>query len=70
MDFKRREEIISKDVMTVAEVSELLACDKSMASRVINDIKDALAKEGIEPRIKQRGKLHTQDYMDYFRIQR
>lgn len=70
MTYKRREEILSKDVMGVDEVCDLMGCDKSTASRIMTEIKTKLSKEGIEPRISQRGKLHTQDYMDYFRISR
>lgn len=70
MTYKRREEILSKDVMSVDEVCDLMGCDKSTASRIMTEIKTKLSKEGIEPRIKNRGKLHTQDYMDYFRISR
>lgn len=70
MDFKRREEITSKDVMTIDEICELMGYTKSQASTIINKIKNKLAKEGIEPRLNERGKIHTQDYLDYFRLTR
>ena len=70
MDFKRRDEIISKDVMTIDEICELMGYTKSQASNVITKIKNKLAKEGVEPRLNERGKIHTQDYLDYFRLTR
>lgn len=70
MTFARREEILSKDVMGIDEVCDLMGCDKSTASRIVNEIKNALSKKGIEPRIQARGKLHTQDYLDYYRLTR
>ena len=70
MDFKRREEITSKDVMTIDEICELMCCTKSQASTIITEIKNKLAKEGVEPRLNIRGKIHTQDYLDFFRLTR
>lgn len=70
MDFKRRDEIISKDVMTIDEICELMCCTKSQASTIINEIKNNLAKKGVEPRLNTRGKIHTQDYLDFYRLTR
>lgn len=70
MDFKRREEILSEDVITIDEICELMCCSKSQASRIITEIKNALAKKGVEPRLNRRGMVHTQDYLDYFRLTR
>lgn len=70
MDLKRREEITSKDVMTIDEICELMCCTKSQASTIITEIKNHLAKEGVEPRLNTRGKIHTQDYLDFYRLTR
>lgn len=70
MTYSEREEIMSKDVMTGADIQKLQGCNASQASRIITDIKYAIEKRGDKPRINQRGKLHTQDYLDFYRLER
>lgn len=70
MTYSEREEIMSKDVMTGADIQKLQGCNASQASRIITDIKYVIEKRGGKPRINQRGKLHTQDYCDYYNIKR
>ena len=70
MTYTEREEIMSKDVMTGADIQKLQGCNASQASRIITDIKYVIEKRGGKPRIDQRGKLHTQDYCDYYNIKR
>lgn len=65
-----REAIMSKDVMTGADIQKLQGCNASQASRIITDIKYVIEKRGDKPRINQRGKLHTQDYLDFYRLER
>ena len=70
MTYSEREEIMSRDVMTGADIQKLQGCNASQASRIITDIKYVIEKRGDKPRIDQRGKLHTQDYLDFYRLER
>lgn len=70
MTYTEREAIMSKDVMTGADIQKLQGCNASQASRIITDIKYVIEKRGDKPRINQRGKLHTQDYLDFYRLER
>lgn len=64
MNWEEREKIFSKDVITLEEFMKLLDLDKSSASILMNDIKKSLKR----PRIIQRGKLHVQDYLDFYHL--
>lgn len=70
MTYTEREAIMSKDVMTGADIQKLQGCNASQASRIITDIKYVIEKRGDKPRINQRGKLHTQDYCEFYKIAR
>ncbi len=70
MTYTEREAIMSKDVMTGADIQKLQGCNPTQASRILTDIKDVIRLRGGKPRIDQRGKLHTQDYCDYYNIKR
>lgn len=70
MTYTEREEIMSKDVMTTAELARLLDCNIATASMTLGDIKSSIVRNGEKPRIDARGKLHVQDYCDYYRIKR
>ena len=64
MDYKRREEIFSKDHITTGELQELLGfknlCEaSSMMTRIRLKVGDRL---GI------KGRIHTEDYFAYFGI--
>lgn len=64
MDYKRREEIFSKDHITTKEIQELLGFKtlgeaSSMMTKIRLKVGDRL---GI------RGRIHTEDYFAYFGI--
>lgn len=64
MDYKRREEIFSKDHITTQELQELLGFKtlgeaSSMMTKIRLKVGDRL---GI------RGRIHTEDYFEYFGI--
>ena len=64
MDYKRREEIFSKDYITTHEIQELLGFKtlgeaSSMMTKIRLKVGDRL---GI------RGRIHTEDYFAYFGI--
>ena len=70
MNFARREEIISKEVIRTSEIAELMDCDESTASNLITKIKEWFKEHGEGPRVTTKGKIHIQDYLDYYNISR
>ena len=70
MTYAEREAIMSKDIISVAEIKELLGVGESEASRVRGNIIESIELAGRKPRITARGKLHTQDFCDYYHIER
>lgn len=63
MTYERREEIFSKEVLTISDIQELFDISASEASRKIKEIKRCGGD-----RIKIQGRLHIQDYFDYYNI--
>ena len=64
MDYKRREEIFSKEALNIADVCDIFDISKSEASKKISEIKRCVGD-----RLKIQGKVHIQDYFDYYQIQ-
>lgn len=62
MTFKEREQIFSKEIITYKELAILLEVDVCTASTILNSIKSKY------DRLHIRGKIHVQDYLDYFKI--
>lgn len=62
MTYSRREEIFSKDYLTIKDMQELLGLTYQSAAQKIREIKFKHDRLGIQ------GKLHTEDYFDYFNI--
>ena len=60
MDYKRREEIFSKEAIHYTEMAELLGCDKSTAGRIIRDI-----KRQVGDRLQIQGRIHILDYFKW-----
>lgn len=64
MTYLRREEIFSKDYITTKELQELLGIKNiSTASRKIMEIKRVVGD-----RLGVKGKIHTEDYFDFFNV--
>ena len=59
MTYARRAEILSKELITIGELAELLDVPYSTAAKVMRDIKRS------SDRLKIQGRLHVQDYLDY-----
>lgn len=55
-----RKEIFSKDYLGIRDIQMLLGCSYWDAAKIIRQIKRKC------DRLHVRGKLHTQDYLDYF----
>ena len=63
MTYARREEIFSKDIITIPELQELLALPSDQeAAKVMRNMKRRFN------RFPQQGKLHVEDYKAYFEI--
>lgn len=72
MTYARREEIFSKEVLSIADLQELLDLQYQGAAEMMRTIKRELNMNpkynGQGIRLDLQGKLHTQDYLDYFQI--
>ena len=72
MTWAKREEIFSKDYISIADMQELLGMGYDDAAKMIRDIKRALKISpkfnGQGVRLDIQGRLHVQDYLDYFNI--
>ena len=68
MTYSRREEIFSKDYISIADMQDLLGMGYDDAAKMIRDIKRSLEYGGAKVRLNVQGKLHVQDYLDYFKI--
>lgn len=62
MTYQRREEIFSREALGCSEIMELLGVGKSTAYNIIAEIKRSNDRLGIE------GKVHVQDYLDYYNL--
>lgn len=62
MTYEEREEIFSKDYLTIADIQNLLGVDYQTSAKLIRQIKFKFDRLGIQ------GKLHTEDYFEYFKI--
>ena len=62
MTYARREEIFSKETMSITEFGEVMNLNYQMAARVIRDIKKASNRPQIQ------GKLLVEDFFDYYSI--
>ena len=62
MTYDEREEMFSKDVLTAADLQKLLGISKTYAYEIMRKIKAKSDRLGID------GKIHTQDYLDYYNL--
>lgn len=62
MTYAEREAILSKDYLTIIDIQELLGLTYQDAAKTIRNIKRKVDRLGI------RGKIHVQDYLDYFNL--
>ena len=68
MTYALRAEIFSKEVLTIEDIEKLYAIGYDEAAKFIRDIRKKMKYRGDELRVDIQGKLHVQDYFDYFRI--
>lgn len=62
MTYTRREEIFSKDIITIDELAELLNTSYQEAAKIMRNIKRRF------DRYPHQGKLHVEDYKEFFGI--
>lgn len=68
MTYARREEIFSKDYINIQDMMDLLGMTYNDAAKQIRDIKKAFEFNGKQLRLKVQGRLHVQDYLDYYNL--
>jgi hypothetical protein len=68
MSVERRAEIFSKECLTIADLQELFELDYQLAAKLLRDIKRQLEFKGQKLRLNMQGKIHVEDYLDYFGI--
>ena len=61
--YQQREEIFAKEALSLEDFEILFGISKSAASEKMSQI-----KRKIGDRLGIKGKLHIQDYLDYFNI--
>lgn len=62
MSITERAEIFSKEYLTIEDMQKLLGLDYDTAAKVIREIRRKNDRLGIQ------GKIHVQDYFDYYNI--
>lgn len=62
MTYQRREEIFSKEFISIADLMELYDISYNKAAEMIKEIKRNT------DRLNINGKVHILDYLDYFRV--
>lgn len=62
MTAAKREEMFSKDYLTIKDVQELLDLSYGDAAKLIRQIRRKTDRLGIQ------GKIHVQDYIDYYNL--
>ena len=70
MNGERRAEILSKDRLSISDIQELFGIGYQGAAKIIRDIKRKFNFTGKSLRLDMRGYIHTQDYLDYFGIEK
>lgn len=70
MTLARREELITKEILTTKEFQELTGIHYKKASTLLTDIKRWCEQHNGKPRVTTKGKIHIQDYLDYYNISR
>lgn len=62
MTFEEREKVFSKDYLDINDLQQLLGLTYQVAAKKIREIKFKFDRLGVQ------GKIHTEDYFEYFNI--
>ena len=68
MTYAKREEIFSKEVLSISDIQELYGLSYQQSSRFLREIKTWFKLNGRNLRIDIEGKIHVQDYLEYLNI--
>lgn len=68
MDYKKREEIFSKEALHISDVAALIGCSYDKAAVLIREWKRKIQFSGKELRLNLDGKIHILDYFDVMGI--
>lgn len=68
MTYKEREEIFSKEVLTIKDFELLFDVGYSQAAKMLSDTKRKLLMSNMGLRLAVEGRIHTQDYLDCYKI--
>lgn len=69
MDYAKREEIFSKDVINIQDIMAVLDMSYNDAAEFIRMVKRTMIYTFHKPpRESRQGRLHVQDYLEYFNI--
>lgn len=62
MTFERRNEIFSKEALSITDVAELMGVSYDTAQKLVQAIRRH------HDRLHIQGRVHVQDYIDYFHL--
>ena len=66
MTMQERRDIFAKEVLTIEDFQKLYGMTQAQASKMMSDIRKKLIfGKGQELRLDMKGKLHTEDYLDW-----
>jgi hypothetical protein len=66
MTMQERRDIFAKEVLTIEDFQKLYGMTQAQASKMMGDIRKKLIfGKGQELRLDMKGKLHTEDYLDW-----
>ena len=68
MTYVEREKIFSKEYIDIEDVRALYGMAYNDAAKLIRDIKRGFEIKGKQLRLNVQGKLHVQDYLDYYNL--
>ena len=68
MTYEERESIFSKEVLRIEDIQALFDLCYSDAAEEIRTIRRKIKFAGGTPRVDKVGRLHIQDYLDYYKL--
>ena len=68
MTYQEREEIFSKEALSIKDVAALIECSAGYAGFLIRNWKSQLQFQGKKLRLNTDGKIHVMDYFDVMNI--
>jgi hypothetical protein len=68
--YEEREQMFAKDYLSIEDIQKLLGMPYQKAADQIRTIKRKFTFNGKGVRLNIQGKIHVEDYLDYFNIDR